>query len=278
MTCRYICTILGDFTEDIVIVGGLVPSLLIDQSNLPEGVEPHAGTMDLDIGLSLAVLDDKLYQSITERLRGHGFEPDENEKGNQTSQRWRISAGAGRVTIDFLIPPSDRDDRTARIKHIEDDFAALVAEGLMLSFEDFIEVTLSGPTIKGEVIENRRIRVCGPGAYIVLKAFALNNRGEPKDAYDLFYTIRNYGSGPEDVAARFRALGENEHCERALNILKENFLKIDAVGVLRAMKFLLGEDAEDEDVQAEVMGFVSRFVEICEQAKILLNVTFSNFG
>ncbi len=46
MTCRYICTILGDFTEDIVIVVGLVPSLLIDQSNLPEGVEPHAGTME----------------------------------------------------------------------------------------------------------------------------------------------------------------------------------------------------------------------------------------
>jgi hypothetical protein len=51
-----------------------------------------------------------------------------------------------------------------------------------------------------------------------------------------------------------------------LNILKENFLKNDAVGVVRAVKFLLGEDAEDEDVQAEVRGFVSRFVEICERA------------
>ncbi len=170
------------------------------------------------------------------------------------------------MTIDFLIPPSERGDKTARIKHIEDEFTALVAEGLMLSFEDFVEVALSGPTIKGEIIENRKIQVCGLGVYIVLKAFDLNNRGEPKDAYDLFYTIRNYSSGPDDVAARFIALGKNKHCERALTILKENFLKIDAIGVVRAMKFLHGADAEGEDVQKEVTGFVSRFVEICERA------------
>jgi hypothetical protein len=60
----------------------------------------------------------------------------------------------------------------------------------MLAFEDFEEITLSGLTIKGERIENRKIRVCGPGAYAVLEAFAFNNRGENKDACDLYYVIR----------------------------------------------------------------------------------------
>lgn len=41
MTCRYFSTILGDFLDEIVIVGGLVPLLNIDQSDLPEGVEPQ---------------------------------------------------------------------------------------------------------------------------------------------------------------------------------------------------------------------------------------------
>jgi hypothetical protein len=36
-TCLYIATILGDYMEQAVIVGGLVPSLLIDQKNLPNG-------------------------------------------------------------------------------------------------------------------------------------------------------------------------------------------------------------------------------------------------
>ena len=262
MTCRYVSTILGDFMDEIVIVGGLVPSLIIDQSNLPEGVEPHAGTMDLDIGLSLAVYDDQLYQNITERLRGAGFSPDTNEKGNPTNQRWQINNQAGKVTIDFLIPATEEDiGKIRRFKNLEKDFAALLADGLMLAFTDFVEVILNGPTIKGEMVENRKIRVCGPGAFVVLKAIAFENRGENKDAYDLFYMIRNYGAGPDEVAERFLSLGSNEHCDRAVAIVKENFLKIGHVGASRAAEFLLGEDADDEDLQAEVVGFVGRFVD-----------------
>jgi hypothetical protein len=32
-------------------------------------------------------------------------------------------------------------------------------------------------------------------AYVVLKALAFDSRGENKDAYDLFYVVRNYGVG-----------------------------------------------------------------------------------
>ena len=52
-TCLYVATILGDYMEQAVIVGGLVPSLLIDQKNLPAGADSHAGSMDLDMGLTL---------------------------------------------------------------------------------------------------------------------------------------------------------------------------------------------------------------------------------
>jgi hypothetical protein len=58
-TCLYIGTILGDYMEQAVIVGGLVPSILIDQMNLPDGADSHVGTMDLDIGLTLAIFDEK---------------------------------------------------------------------------------------------------------------------------------------------------------------------------------------------------------------------------
>ncbi len=76
--------------KEIVIVGGLVPSLLIDQDSLPAETDRHIGTMDLDIGLALAIFDDSRYQAITDRLRSAGFTQDENEQGNPTRQRWKV--------------------------------------------------------------------------------------------------------------------------------------------------------------------------------------------
>jgi len=67
-TCLYVPTKLADLSDDVVVVGGLVPSLLIAQDALPVGVEPHVGTMDLDIGLTLAVLDEARYRTLTERF------------------------------------------------------------------------------------------------------------------------------------------------------------------------------------------------------------------
>jgi hypothetical protein len=49
-TCLYLAKKLGDLMDELVVVGGLVPSLLIDQEKLPENVTPHVGTLDLELG------------------------------------------------------------------------------------------------------------------------------------------------------------------------------------------------------------------------------------
>jgi hypothetical protein len=51
-TCLYVATELGDIMDELVVIGGLVPSLLIKQEELPEGADAHVGTMDLDVGLT----------------------------------------------------------------------------------------------------------------------------------------------------------------------------------------------------------------------------------
>ena len=68
-TCLYVATKLGDMMDDLLIVGGLVPSLIIDQEHLGAGVDPHVGTMDLDVGLQVALLNEGRYRQLTERLR-----------------------------------------------------------------------------------------------------------------------------------------------------------------------------------------------------------------
>ena len=134
-TCLYVATILGVYIEQAVIVGGLVPAILSDQKNLPDGADSHVGTTDLDMGLSLAIFDKKRYQAITDRLRSAKFSPDVNEQGNLTRQRWKIE-NAGKVTIDFLVPQVSKDDVGGQIKDIEKDFAAVITPGLELAFKD----------------------------------------------------------------------------------------------------------------------------------------------
>lgn len=227
-TCLYVATKLGDMMDDLVIVGGLVPSLLVDQEALPAGVPPHAGTMDLDVGLQIALLDEGRYRQLTERLRDAGFAMDTNDAGNPTRQRWAITR-SGTVTVDFVIPPSREGDKGGKLRNIEPDFAAIIAPGLRCAFRDHQHVTIKGTTLFGEKA-TREVWVAGAGAYVVLKALAFDSRGENKDAYDLYYVVRNFGGGPGEVAAKLRPLLDDPEAQRALGVLRRDFAELDAVG------------------------------------------------
>ena len=195
-TCLYVATKLGDLLDYVVIVGVLVPSLLVDQSALPWNLDEHAGNMDIDLGLSLALLGEERYRELGLRLKDGGFGPDLNRAGNPTSQRWRLRAPQS-TTIDFLIPPSLDGDKGGDLRHMEPDFAAVITPGLHIVFQDRTRVELSGLTPIGEQA-TRHIWVCGAAALTVLKAIAFRDRGANKDAYDLSYVWG--GLGIEAVA------------------------------------------------------------------------------
>ena len=256
-TCLYVATKLGDLMDELVVVGGLVPSLLIEQQSLPQGTQAHVGTMDLDVGITLALLDEGRYRTLTERLKRAGFSQDTNEQGNPTRQRWKIEQ-AEKVTVDFLIQPSDVGDRGGTLRDIEPDFAAVIAPGLHLAFQDRALVHISGLTIMNEQAD-RKVWVCGPGAYVVLKSLAFDLRGENKDAYDLFYLIRNFGMGIADSAMRLKPLLEDPTAAEAIRILRRDFLDHDAVGPRRVAEFL--EGGSDDTIQADVVGYVRGLLE-----------------
>ncbi|MEI7729259.1 MAG: hypothetical protein WCO56_06790 [Verrucomicrobiota bacterium] len=258
-TCLYLATKLGDLMPELVVVGGLVPSLLIDQQNLPENVPPHVGTLDLDLGLAFALVGEQRYQEVAERLRNAKFTVDVNENGQPTRQRWRISDPP--VTVDFLIEPEQSAEAQAgRLFPLTKDWAAIIAPGLHLAFKNHQSVTLAGRTIAGETA-TRVLRVCGAGAFVALKALAFHIRGENKDAYDLFYVLRNYGRGVSDVSAQLRPLLADGSVVKALKHLQADFLDPDAIGPRRVAEFLYGRP--DPEIQADAVGFVRQILQDC---------------
>ena len=89
----------------------------------------------------------------------------------------------------------------------------------------------------------------------MLKALAFKNRGKPKDAYDLYYIVRNFGDGPEEVATYFRPIIDTELGREACEILQTDFLEETAIGPARTALFRYGE--ANAELQADVVGDVS---------------------
>jgi hypothetical protein len=263
--CLEVATRLKDLLDDLVIVGGLVPALLVDrkQTESLHGAGPldrHVGTRDLDLGFAIGLVDEGRYTEISTRLQRCGFEPDVNEKGNVTPQRWRHES-ASELTIDFLISPMTGEEKGGDVKRLEGGrLSALVTPGLELAFEDLCSLELSGTRLdQAETTEE--IPVCGPGAFVLLKALACRNRGKNKDKYDLVYVIRNYGEGPPTVAEHFRPFLEARHpeAEEAEEILSDLFENSRSIGPVAVSQFVYGHP--DEQLQADAAAFVRDFLE-----------------
>lgn len=255
-TCLYIATILGNVLDDIVIVGGFAPNLLVNREHLPVGLDAHAGTMDLDLGLALDLLREERYRELSQSLREVGFEPDVNASGNPTRQRWR-SASDWSVTVDFLISPSEKEEKGGTLFDIEPDLAAVVTPGLHLAFQDRRQVRLSGQTILQENA-SRDIWVCGPGSLTVLKALAFGDRGTSKDAYDLAYVWR--ALGVDEIAEFLAPLLGDPVVARALSIIREDFTDHNGIGPRRAAAFQ--PSVPSDETQADVVGMATRLVSL----------------
>lgn len=267
-TCLTVAAILGDLMDDICVVGGIVPAMICEAEMDPAALDDgaHCGTTDLDVGLSLGLLDEERYKEIAARLRARGFRPDENEDGNKTRQRWRWHDL--KVTVDFLIPPpTDAPGREARLKSLERDFAALVVRPLHLAFDERVTLRLEGHNLLGDAVE-RDIHFAGPAAMVAMKAFAYHLRWEPKDAYDLVFILSHWGEGMADIAKRMA-----RHTERwpqivadALGFLRSDFGQRESPGPRDVSRFLTG--GLDDDQVADAHGAVADLLAACQRAEV----------
>ena len=87
--------ILGEYRDDLVIVGGWVPELL-----LSPGAARHVGSIDVDVALNHRRVTEATYRTIREHLMAHGY-----EAGRQPFIFFRTVTVGGRsitVQVDFL--------------------------------------------------------------------------------------------------------------------------------------------------------------------------------
>lgn len=241
--CLHLLTFVGDLKDELVIVGGLVPTLLTQNQQVEE---VHVGTMDLDVGLSVAVLTEERYEALAQRLTRAGFAPDSNAKGNLTRHRWNHQLSG--VKVDFLIQTSTD---AGKLQNMTASLAAIQVDAIELAFLDRVEVELSGETLNHDKA-TRRLWVCGPSAFVAMKAIAFGNRNEPKDAYDLVYVLRECQPRPSS------ALCTHTVFRNALERLASDFATLDSHGCKRAASFL---GNESDELLADIVGMVADYIQ-----------------
>jgi hypothetical protein len=161
------------------------------------------------------------------------------------------------VTIDFLLPPIPGAEEGGYMQPLEGDLSAMITPGLQLAHAEREEIVVDGYTLKGERAE-RAIPVCGPAAFVILKALAFHHRSEPKDSFDLVYVLRRWPGGIADIVERIGVHLDSDPTvvRSALEQLASDFASPEHTGPQRAAEFD-GDPGGDLDAgAADAHGYV----------------------
>jgi hypothetical protein len=272
LTLRMLLRHLGGWAERLVLIGGLTPRFLVPEP--PDGIDPHVGTTDVDLVLTMAIAgeQDVPDEPLADRLRALGFEP-EAEPGDLGGPafRWVQRVNGFRVKVEFMCPANDRPGGQIEPDPVPNTGAALGAlrlPGAELVTRDYEVRRLTGRALEdGDVEVN--LRVCGLLPFLVLKAFALDERDKDKDAYDLVWVLSAFGDGPGD-AARI-ALGSpvagESVVKKAIARLREHFSTRESRGSeLYAQMFPGQPVVERRALQRHAHKTVSEFLKIWDTA------------
>lgn len=237
--------ILGAFKGKFAIVGGAVPWLLLGNEDMP-----HVGTLDVDVGLDAEALGDGEYVTLIDALRGHGYEQRKELRRFQLVRSVAATDGGAPidVIVDFLMP---RDAEVIKnVPPLISDFAVQRADGADLALRFYQLVAIAGSMPEGGT--NRvEVAVCLIAALLAMKGHAVQGRYKQKDAYDIYYCIRNYPGGPEALADACRPLLEHESGKVGFSYIADKFDSVDGFGPTCVRKFVeetkvLGERTPDQ--------------------------------
>lgn len=233
--------VLASFEDCLVVVGGWIPDLLV-----PDAEEPHIGSIDVDLALDAAKLNDGRYAELLKLL----LDTKRYKKGAKDFQLVvDVDLEDGekpvQVEVEFLAPKEVKLKKN-RPKLLK-GFRVLQADGCGTAFHAPQKLILSGKMVVRGATNTVRLRVASLADFLVMKAHAVAGRDKPKDSYDLCYCLENFPGGMELLAVDWKGRAGEKDVVRAIEILREKFASVGAFGPQQLVEF---HDASDKDTQA----------------------------
>ena len=250
--------ILGSFRGKFAIIGGSVPWLLLESEDMP-----HVGTLDVDLSLDAEALGDGEYATLVAALMAQGYNQREGFRRFQLVRTVPAQDGGQPIDIvvDFLMP---RDAEIVKNSPpLVADFAVQKADGadLALRFHQLVAVEAMMPNGGHNRVE---LAVCSIPALLAMKGHALNGRLKQKDAYDVYYCIRNYPGGIPALAADCQSLLKHQNAVDGYTLINAKFETPESFGPTCVRRFveesqILG-DRDPDQWQRDAFGQVDAWL------------------
>lgn len=228
--------LLGENREHAVLVGGWVPELLLARP----GAE-HTGSTDVDLALDHRKIQDDAYRTIQQLLIARGY-----RECKQPFSFTRIVNVRGReiaVQVDFLAGEYEGTGKGHRTQSVQ-DIRARKVRGWDLAFDMAIEVRIEGELPNGAK-DSVTVRVASIVPFLVMKGMALEDRLKEKDAWDIWYCLRNYPGGTDALADEFEPHLAHGLVREGLDKIARAFSSEGAWGPKAVADFEEVEDPEE---------------------------------
>ena len=228
--------VLGAYRNSFVLVGGAVPHLLF-----PDADPRHVGTLDIDLTLNPERLAEGAYADFVELLEKAGYQRDiDGLKPFQLSRTVEVAEGLPiPVIIDLLMP---REAKTTKNKpKLVPGLRVQGIDGGTVALTHTITKTLTGamPDGRNNSVE---LLVASIPALLVMKGYALVQRDKKKDAYDIYYSARNFPGGPEALSEACRELLKDDVALEGFRNIAGKFKAEDDFGPATVKMFLAESD------------------------------------
>lgn len=246
--------VLGAYRQKFVIVGGAVPWLL-----MPNVQPSHIGTLDVDLNLSPEALSEGEYATLIESLEAAVYERNVDDLKPFQLRRWvRPDEGEPVAIIIDLMMPDDVKTQKNR-PPLVDGLRVIEASGGRVALDHNVVRHIEGrmPDGRNNAVD---LLVASIPAFLVMKGYALIGRDKKKDAYDIYFSARNFEGGPLALAEACKALLADESVAMGYRNIASKFRHEDDFGPQTVKAFLAESDALGEMTAEQIQ--VDAFMQV----------------
>lgn len=254
---------LKSYRDSIVLVGGWVPYLLIDEFG--RGDFKHVGSIDIDLAIDPKEIDVNVYNTIVELIEDRGYKNRLDKKGDPIIFSFSKSISSpldGKehmIGVDFLTYGTD-ESTGHRHRTVQTDLPARIAGGCELAFEHNLNKRLNGVLPgNGETVED--IKMLDIAGCVGMKGIVLGDRYKEKDAYDIYSVVRYCLDDPKAVAEEIKPYLEDDLMREGIRSITQKFRNIRAEGPSWVANFTSLDPEEKEREQAASYITIKEFLD-----------------